>query len=74
MKYDKIMAGDNLDNIMARLNGCRALVDTLREVVGVSTIPEEALGGISDLLEMICRDFQADIDGAEDYAGEEATP
>ena len=72
MKYDKIMAGSNLDNIMARLNGCRALVDTLREVVGVSTITEEAVGGISDLLEMICRDFQADIDGAEDYAGEEA--
>lgn len=72
MKYDKIMAGGNLDNIVSRLNGCRALVDTLREIVGVSTISEEALGGISDLLEMICRDFQADIDAAEDYTGEGA--
>lgn len=69
MKYDKIMAGGNLDNIMTRLNGCRALLYLLYESVGVSTISADAISGVCDLLEMICRDFQADIDAAEDYTG-----
>lgn len=71
MKYDKIMAGGNLEDIARRLTGCNALVDALRETVGVSAISEEALSGISDLLECIRRDFQADIDSAEDYIEEE---
>ena len=62
----KVMTVGNLDYIVTRLNGCRALVDMLCEVAGVSTIPEAALSGISDLLDVICRDFQADIDSAED--------
>ena len=73
MKYDKIMAGGNLDNIMERLNGCRALLCALCEIAGTSRISEEALFGVTDLLEMICRDFQADIDAAEDYIGETVT-
>lgn len=72
MKYDKIMAGGNLENIMTRLNGCRALLYLLYESAGVSAVPEDAISGVCDLLEMICRDFQADIDGAEDYTGKGA--
>lgn len=70
MKYDKIMAGGNLDNIVTRLNGCRALLYLLYESAGTSAISGDAINGVCDLLEMICRDFQADIDGAEDYTRE----
>lgn len=69
---DKIMAGGNLDNIVARLNGCRALLYLLYKSAGTSTISEYAINGVCDLLEMICRDFQADIDSAEDYIGKGA--
>ena len=62
----KVMTVGNLEDIVVRLKGCRSLVDMLCEVAGVSTIPEAALSGISDLLDVICRDFQADIDSAED--------
>lgn len=68
MKYDKIMSGGNLDNIMTRLNGCRALLYLLYESAGSSAISEDAISGVCDLLEMICRDFQADIEAAENYA------
>lgn len=72
MKYDKIMAGGNLENIMERLKGCLALLYLLYKNAGTSAISEDAINGVSDLLEMICRDFQADIDAAEDYIGEGA--
>ena len=71
MKYDKIMAGGNLENIMDRLNGCRALLYLLYERAGAGPISADAVSGVCDLLEMICRDFQADIDAAEDYTGQE---
>lgn len=57
---------------MTWLNGCRALLYLLYESAGTSTISEDAINGVCDLLEMICRDFQADIDSAEDYVGEGA--
>lgn len=62
----KLMAVGNLENIMNRINGCRSLVDMLMKVAGTFAIPVDALSGISDLLETICRDFQADIDCADD--------
>lgn len=67
LKYDKIMAGGNLDDIVARLRGCEALIDTLCESAEVEKIPEEALSGVSDLLSCITRDLEADIAAAEDY-------
>lgn len=69
MKYDKIMAGDNLENIMRRLRGSLALLNHLYEIAGATSISEDALGGMCDLLDGICKDFQADIDAAEDYKG-----
>lgn len=68
---DKIMPGGNLEDIMNRLNGCRALVAMLYEVAGASAIPEDAINAVGDLLGTICRDFQADIDAAGDYQGAE---
>lgn len=72
MKYDKIMAGGNLENISARLVGCVALFKTLHANAN-SPGPDfcDALYGAIDLLEMICKERQADIDGAEDYNGED---
>lgn len=70
---NKLMSVGNLEAIMNRLNGCRSLVNMLMEVAGTSTIPEAALSGISDLLEVICRDFQADIDCADDVTGTRKT-
>ena len=70
MKYDKIMAGGNLENIMTRLKGCRALLYFLYESAGARVISEDVLSGVCDLLEIIYRDFQADIDAAEDYTEE----
>ena len=67
MKYDKIMAGGNLDNIMGRLICCNALLDALRLAMDDADPMVDALAGVHDLLEVICRDFQADIDSAEDY-------
>ena len=37
---------------------------------GARVISEDVLSGVCDLLEIICRDFQADIDAAEDYTEE----
>ena len=64
---DIVMSKSNLEDIANRLAGCQAVLDTLREICGISTISEDALSCVSDLLEMIRRDFQADIDCAEIY-------
>lgn len=71
MKYGKIMPGGKLENILNRLTGARAMVCVLAENSSTSITPEDALNGVADLLEMICRDFEADISCAEDYTGEE---
>lgn len=71
LKYDKIMAGGNLDNIVGRLIRCRAVLDTTQMAMGDDSLVD-AIAGVGDLLDSIIADFQADIDGAEDYTGEEA--
>lgn len=70
MKYDKVMAGGNLDNIVLRLDCCAALLRVLHASLGENGGPDglcDALAGACDLLETINRDFQADIDAAEDH-------
>lgn len=67
MRYGKIVAGGSLENIMGRLNGLLALLYLLHESAEANCISEDAVGGLCDLLETICRDFQAGIDAAEDY-------
>lgn len=62
---------DNLTDIMQRLIGCRALVNALYEMAGSSAVPAAAISGIYDLLDCICRDFQADIDCVEEYTMKE---
>ena len=70
--YDKIMAGSNLDNIVGRLIRCHAVLDTIQKAMGDDPLVD-AVAGVCDLLDSISRDFQANIDGAEDYIPE-ATP
>ena len=57
---------------MDRMKGRRALLYLLYESAGVSAISEDAIKGVCDLADVICRDFQADIDGAEDYTEEKS--
>lgn len=65
----KIMATGNLDNIVGLLIHCRAVLDTIQMAMGDNSLAD-AVAGVCDLLDGISRDFQADIDGADDYTGE----
>lgn len=62
----KIMNTENLCDILDRLKGCSALLDVLYEIAGTSSIREEAICGVRDLLDSICKDFSGDIDSAAD--------
>lgn len=68
MSKELIMHADRLQEIMHRLRGGIALLYALYEAAGVSGVSETAIGGMCDLLECICRDFQTDVDAAEDCA------
>lgn len=61
---NEIRTVDGLEDIICRLKGCSALLHLLYESAGASAISEDAISGVCDLLESICRDFQADIDNA----------
>lgn len=73
MSEGKIMSEGNLENIVSRLTGCRLLRCILSEHAECSVTRVEVLQSVADLLESICRDFQADIDAAEDYVREGTT-
>ena len=66
----KIMTGAQLEDIMYRLNSVKALLYLLYESADSSTISEDAISGVSDLLDHIQKDFQAEIDAAPDYGKE----
>ena len=66
LEYDKIMAGKNLDDIVDRLEGCKALVLALCQFAEASVVSGPALSGVADLLGGILRDLEADIAAAED--------
>ncbi len=67
----KIMTVSSLENSTERLKGVLAVVYLVCGIVEVSGIPEDAVRGVADLLETVCRDFQADIDAAENVNREE---
>ena len=68
---DKIMAGGNLDEIMGRLIGCRAVLEVIHQSVDENPL-SDAIAGAVDLLRSICIDFEADISAAEDYTAQAA--
>ena len=69
---DIIASSSNLNDIAERLAGCQAVLDAVRDVPEGCCVSVEALRGVSDLLEVIRRDFQADIDCAELYTEKKA--
>lgn len=71
---NKIMNRENLEDILRRLNGCASLIFMLCEVVEHSTISDDALRGVGDLLESICKDFLAELKSAEDFGGKAVQP
>ncbi|MCM1234385.1 MAG: hypothetical protein NC489_30155 [Ruminococcus flavefaciens] len=66
-----ILTVGNLEDITLRLNSCRALFRTLHAEAERGSLSAEALYGACDLLDSICRDFEADIDGADEFVGKE---
>lgn len=73
---DKIMAGGNLDDIVTRLSCCHSMLTTLWMTMaerGVNGTWTDALCGCADLLNSINRDFEADINSAEDIQDKGAT-
>lgn len=67
MERDKIMAGGNLENTVNRLSCCCAMLDIVHANMNGDSQCIDALCGCRDLLELICRDFEADIASAEDF-------
>ena len=67
MKKELIMPAGNLEDIVGRLTYCGALLDAVICAMGDNSMVD-ALSGVHDLLNVICRDFQADIDCAEVHA------
>ena len=57
----------DLEKIVSRLVGCCAVLDIIHDAAGDNPIAD-AISGANDLLQSILKD----IDGAEDYHGEEA--
>lgn len=70
---NKFMAADDLEDIVARLEGCEALLWTLGAFASTDHVPEKAVHGACDLLSGILRDFKAGIDAASE-TGSEVTP
>ena len=59
MEYDKIMAGENLENIVNRLSGCCAMLDMVHANMSGDGLCVEALYGCCESLKGICRDLDA---------------
>lgn len=62
----KVMASGNLDEIMGRLVCFGSLLESIRLSMDEEDSTVDALASAKDLLSCICRDFQADIDSAEE--------
>lgn len=65
MNRNLIMPGGNLENILSRLNAAHELFLLLHGCMGDDP-GSEAMYGACDLLRSIIKDFQADVDSAEE--------
>ena len=73
MKKNLLMEQDSLDEIVGRLICFNALLETIRLAMDDDDKLVDTMSSAHDLLDCICRDFQADIDSAEFYAGKGVT-
>lgn len=62
----------NLDDIVTRLYGCWSVLKAIQVNAEDDPIVADAIYGAADLLNSICRDFQADIDCSEVQTEKEA--
>lgn len=62
----------NLDDIVTRLHGCWSVLKAIQVNAEDDPIVADAIYGAADLLNSICRDFQADIDCSEVQTKKEA--
>ena len=62
----KIMPDSALEDTVSRLDGFFALLVAVTTSASVSVVPDSALSALTDLLRVICDDFQANIAAAED--------
>lgn len=70
---NKIMARNNLEDIVTRLNCCHSVLSILWTTMaeeGVNGAFADALCGCADLLNSICEDFEASIRVAKDVPDE----
>lgn len=72
MNKNLVMSASNLSDIMGRLICLGSLLETLRLAMDDRDRLVNSMAAANDLLECICRDFQADIDCSE-YQAEKAS-
>lgn len=66
MNGNVIMPYSNLEDILGRLTCFSALLETIRLAMNEEDKMVDSIASANDLLSCICRDFQADIDSAEE--------
>lgn len=64
---DKIMAGQNLQDIYDRLYGCLSMFRTIHTDMNDGNDTYYAMFGACSFLQSILKDFSADIESAKDY-------
>lgn len=62
----KVMTVGNLEDILGRLTCFSALLETIRLAMDEEDKMVDSIASARDLLSCICRDFQADIDSADE--------
>lgn len=58
----------NMEDILARLAGCEEVFQCIKNNMPEDTRLNDAMFGAIDLLRSITRDFQADVDSAEEVS------
>ena len=69
MGMTEIKAANQLDDIVYRLGGCRALLQALCVNAETSATSANALESLGELLNYIIQDLQAAVSAAGDYSG-----
>ena len=66
MNKNIVVPYDSLEDILGRLTCFSALLETIRLAMDDGDKMVDSMASAHDLLSCICRDFQADIDSAEE--------
>lgn len=65
MGEEIVMSKDNLEELLTRIFGCKAVMETINKALPKGVLYSDALYGAIDLLDHIGKDFDADIACAE---------